>query len=52
LKVEIEARSCFVAQASLKLLILLPQPPKCWDCRYAYHHALLKKKNLQVIHLH
>jgi hypothetical protein len=23
-----------VAQAGLVLMILLPQPPECWDCRY------------------
>jgi hypothetical protein len=28
-----ETRSCCVAWASLKLWILLPQPPKCWDYR-------------------
>jgi hypothetical protein len=25
--------SGYVAQASLKLTILLPQPPECWDYR-------------------
>jgi hypothetical protein len=25
--------SCYVAQASLELEILLPHPPKCWDYR-------------------
>lgn len=24
----------FVAQADLELVILLPQPPVCWDCRH------------------
>jgi hypothetical protein len=29
-----EARSHYVAQAGLKLMILLLQPPKCWDYKY------------------
>jgi hypothetical protein len=28
-----ETGSRHVAQADLKLMILLPQPPKCWDYR-------------------
>jgi hypothetical protein len=28
-----EIGAYYVAQAGLKLLILLPQPPKCWDYR-------------------
>jgi hypothetical protein len=32
-----EVGSCYVAQASLKLAILLPQPPKSWDYRCAPH---------------
>jgi hypothetical protein len=28
-----EIRSCYVAQAFLKLTILLLLPPKCWDYR-------------------
>jgi hypothetical protein len=30
-----EMGSCFVAQASLELTILLLQPPECWDCSCA-----------------
>jgi hypothetical protein len=30
--------SCFVAQADLKVTILLPQPAECWD----YKHAPLR----------
>jgi hypothetical protein len=30
-----EIGSCFVAQAHLGLMILLPQPPKCWGNRHA-----------------
>jgi hypothetical protein len=26
-----EIATCYIAQASLELMILLPQPPKCWD---------------------
>jgi hypothetical protein len=26
-----ELESCYVAQAGLKLEILLPQPPECWS---------------------
>jgi hypothetical protein len=29
-----ETGSCCVAQADLKLSILLPQPSECWDHRY------------------
>jgi hypothetical protein len=28
-----EIESCYAAQVSLKLTILLPQPPECWDYR-------------------
>jgi hypothetical protein len=37
-----------VAQAGLKLVTLLPQPPWCWDCRCASpHSAQLLVFNLQ-----
>jgi hypothetical protein len=26
------AGSHYIAKASLELVILLPQPPQCWDC--------------------
>jgi hypothetical protein len=29
-----EIGSLYVAQAGLKLTILLPQSPECWDSRY------------------
>jgi hypothetical protein len=29
-----KTESCYVTQAGLKLVILLPPPPKCWDCRH------------------
>jgi hypothetical protein len=29
--------SCSVAQATLKFLILLPQPPKCWNYKHCHH---------------
>jgi hypothetical protein len=28
----LETGSHYVAQAGLELVILLPQPPTCWDC--------------------
>jgi hypothetical protein len=28
-----ETKSCYVARAGFKLVILLPQPPECWDYR-------------------
>jgi hypothetical protein len=31
----LETGSRYVAQAGLKFLILLPQPPECWDFRHA-----------------
>jgi hypothetical protein len=31
----LEAGSHYVTQTSLELMILLPQPPKCWDYRHA-----------------
>jgi hypothetical protein len=34
-----------VAQAGLKLSILLPQPPQCWDYRLAPPPPLLRKMN-------
>jgi hypothetical protein len=30
-----ETGSCYTAQAGYQLIILLPPPCKCWDCRYA-----------------
>jgi hypothetical protein len=30
-----------VAQADLELVILLPQPPDCWDCTQCHQHSLL-----------
>jgi hypothetical protein len=30
-------RSSYLAQAVLKLTILLPQPPECWDYSLHYH---------------
>jgi hypothetical protein len=41
-----ELRSCYTAQAGLKLSILLPQPPKCWDysCEPPYLAVMPLKK--------
>jgi hypothetical protein len=33
--VGIEVGSSYVAQGALELVVLLPPPPKCWDCRCA-----------------
>jgi hypothetical protein len=33
-----ETGSCYVAQAGLKLVVLLLQPPECWDYRRALPH--------------
>jgi hypothetical protein len=33
-KIFLETESHYVSQASLKLSILLPLPPKCWNFRY------------------
>jgi hypothetical protein len=37
-----ETGSHFVAQAGLKLSVLLPQPPECWDYGHAPPHAAEK----------
>jgi hypothetical protein len=34
-----ETRSCYVAKAGLKLMILLPQPPVDWDYRHVPPHS-------------
>jgi hypothetical protein len=39
----IETTSCYVAQAGLQFVILLPLPPKCWDYRYAHHTWLYSR---------
>jgi hypothetical protein len=36
-----EIESCCVAQAGLKLLILLPQPGQCWDYRHTPPHPAI-----------
>jgi hypothetical protein len=33
-----ETGSYCIAQVDLKLMILLPQPPECWDYRHAPLH--------------
>jgi hypothetical protein len=33
-----ETGSCQIAQAGFDLVILLPQPPECWDYRHAPPH--------------
>jgi hypothetical protein len=38
-----EIAFCYVAQAGLKLEVLLPLPPYCWDCRYALPHLTQKR---------
>jgi hypothetical protein len=35
---KIETASFYLAQASLKISILLPQAPECWDYRYVPPH--------------
>jgi hypothetical protein len=32
--------SCYVAQAVLKLIILLPQSSECWDYKHVYPHLV------------
>lgn len=32
--------TCYVAEDDLKLLILLPQPCKCWNCKIAPSHPV------------
>jgi hypothetical protein len=39
----------FVAKAGLKLAILLPQPPECWDYRSAPPHVALKNDILYYV---
>lgn len=33
-------------QTGLKLMILLPQHPKCWDCRLVHHTQLCETSNV------
>jgi hypothetical protein len=41
-----ETRSCYVAQTGLKIAILLPQPPECWDHK-GMHHTWLQTNPLK-----
>jgi hypothetical protein len=36
-----ETGSCYIAQAGLELMILLPQFPQCWDHRHVLPHPLI-----------
>jgi hypothetical protein len=35
---DLETVSCCIAQAGLKLMLLLPQSPRCWDYRRELPH--------------
>jgi hypothetical protein len=41
-RVSLCSPALYVAQAGLKLVILLPQPPKCWDYRQVLPCLVIK----------
>jgi hypothetical protein len=40
----LKTRAHYIAQVGLKLAILLPQPPECWDYRCAPPSCVLENK--------